>query len=274
MNLIGALIGAVIGYWLGGPFGMILGAILGQSVTVGVSRGGWSGHDSARAQQAFFTATFSVMGHVAKADGVVSEDEIQAANAVMSHMNLDPAQRLAAIQLFNRGKEAGFDLDAALRALRLACHGRRDLLGMFLQIQLHAALADGVIEPAERRVLERICDMLGIPEYELNQYEQFIRAQQRFRGGAQGGNTGRGNTGGGFRDMRTDNLAAAYQTLGVATAATDAEIKTAYRRLMKENHPDKLVARGLPENMIRMAQEKVQQINVAYDAVKAARGIK
>ena len=273
MNLIGALIGAVIGYMLGGPFGMILGAFLGQSITVGVSRGGWSGHDSARAQEAFFTATFSVMGHVAKADGVVSEDEIQAANAVMAHMNLDPAQRLAAIQLFNQGKETGFDLDAALRTLRTACHGRRDLLGMFLQIQLHAALADGVVEPAERRVLERICDMLGIPEYELNQYEQFINAQQRFRGGAHSGNTGRGGTGG-FRDMRPDNLAAAYQTLGIAATASDAEIKTAYRRLMKENHPDKLVARGLPENMIKLAQEKVQQINVAYDAIKAARGIK
>jgi DnaJ like chaperone protein len=269
MNLIGALIGAVIGYMLGGPFGMILGAMLGQSISVGVSRGGWSGHDSARAQDAFFTATFSVMGHVAKADGVVSEDEIQAANAVMSHMNLDPAQRLAAIQLFNQGKETGFDLDVVLRALRIACHGRRDLLGMFLQIQLHAALADGIIEPAERRVLQRICDMLGIPEYELDQYEQFIRAQQRFRGGARGPNTG-----GGFRDMRPDNLAAAYQTLGVASTATDAEIKTAYRRLMKENHPDKLVARGLPENMIKLAQEKVQQINVSYDAIKAARGIK
>jgi DnaJ like chaperone protein len=273
MNVVGALIGAVIGYWLGGPIGMILGAMLGQSVSIGVSRGGWSGFDAARSQDSFFTATFSVMGHMAKADGVVSEDEIRAANAVMAHMNLDPAQRLAAIQLFNRGKEPDFDLDAALRALRTACHGRRDLLGMFLQIQLHAALADGVIEPAERRLLERICDMLGIPEYELNQYEQFIRAQQRFGGaGARAGSGG--GAGGGFRDTRTDNLAAAYQALGVASTATDAEIKTAYRRLMKENHPDKLVARGLPENMIRMAQEKVQQINVAYDAVKAARGIK
>ncbi|HEY3858451.1 MAG TPA: co-chaperone DjlA [Gammaproteobacteria bacterium] len=268
MNLIGALIGAVIGYWLGGPIGMILGAMLGQSVSIGVSRGGWSGFDAARSQQAFFTATFSVMGHMAKADGVVSEDEIRAANAVMAHMNLDPAQRLAAIQLFNQGKESSFDLDEALRTLRTACHGRRDLLGMFLQIQLHAAMADGVIEPAERRVLGRICDLLGIPEYELNQYEQFIRAQQR--GPGAGGRTG----GGGFRDTRPDGLAAAYQTLGVASTATDAEIKTAYRRLMKENHPDKLVARGLPENMIRLAQEKVQQINVAYDAVKQARGIK
>ena len=266
MNLVGLLIGAVIGYFLGGPVGAIIGAFLGQSVSVGVSRGGWSGHDAAVAQQAFFTATFSVMGHVAKADGVVSENEIQAANAVMAHMNLDPAQRLAAIQLFNQGKESGFDLDAALRNLRIACHGRRDLLGMFLQIQVHAALADGgAMHPAEREVLERICDALGISSYELNQYEQFVRAQQRFRGAG---------TGGGVRESRPDNLVAAYQALGVAATATDAEIKTAYRRLMKENHPDKLVARGLPENMIKLAQEKVQQINVAYDAIKQARGIK
>jgi DnaJ like chaperone protein len=116
-------------------------------------------------------------------------------------------------------------------------------------------------------MLERICDALGISTYELNQYEQFVRAQQRFRGAG-------GGTGGGLHQSRPDALAAAYQTLGVASTATDAEIKTAYRRLMKENHPDKLVARGLPENMIRLAQEKVQQINVAYDAIKSARGIK
>ncbi|HSN18868.1 MAG TPA: co-chaperone DjlA [Gammaproteobacteria bacterium] len=268
MNLVGLLIGAVIGYMLGGVVGAVIGAFLGQSISVGVSRGGWSGYDSGIAQQAFFNATFSVMGHVAKADGVVSENEIQAANAVMAHMNLDPAQRLAAIQLFNQGKSAGFDLDAALRNLRAACHGRRDLLGMFLQIQVHAALADGgVMHPAEREVLERICDALGISSYELSQYEQFVRAQQRFRG-AGGAGTG------GMQPPRQDTLAAAYQTLGVAPTATDAEIKTAYRRLMKENHPDKLVARGLPENMIKLAQEKVQQINVAYDAIKSARGIK
>src|SRR5579871_1720394 len=110
MNFVGMLIGALIGYVLGGGsiLGALIGAFLGQSISVGVSRTGWSGHDATRAQEAFFTATFSVMGHMAKADGVVSQDEIRAANAVMAHMNLDPAQRLAAIQLFNQGKESGF----------------------------------------------------------------------------------------------------------------------------------------------------------------------
>src|SRR5579863_10053382 len=198
MNLTGALIGALIGWWLGGPLGALVGAMLGQSVSVGVSRGGWTAYDAARVQQAFFTATFSVMGHVAKADGVVSPDEIQAANAVMAHMNLDPAQRLAAIQLFNQGKQSGFDLDKTLNELRTACAGRRDVLRMFLQIQLHAALADGNLHPAERQVFLHICAALGISEFEMDQYEQFIRAQMGGRGA------------GGAARSPADNLTAAY----------------------------------------------------------------
>lgn len=261
MNWIGALIGAVIGWVVGGPVGLAVGMLLGQSLSVGVSRGGWSGHDAAVAQASFFNATFTIMGHMAKADGVVSEHEIRAAQAVMAHMNLDADQQRAAVELFNRGKQPEFNLEAALQDLRKACHGRRDLVRMFLQIQLHAALADGTIHPAERQVLERICAVLGISEFELRQYEQFIRAQQGFRGTQ-------------TREARADTLTAAYQTLGVAASATDAEIKIAYRRLMKENHPDKLVSRGLPEPMLKLAQEKVQQINVAYEAIKSSRGIK
>ncbi len=266
MNFMGVLIGAVLGFMLGGPLGALLGAILGQSLSVGVSHTGWSGHDAVRAQQAFFTATFSVLGHVAKADGHVSDHEIRAARAVMAHMNLNAEQTRAAMELFNRGKQPDFDLDAMLLELRRSCHGRRDVLSMFLQIQLSAALADGVMHPAERAVFDRICGVLGISEFERRQYEQFIRAQQRFRTG--------GSAGQGAPAAREDQLAAAYQTLGVDPKAGDGEIKTAYRKLMKEHHPDKLVAKGLPPEMIRLAQEKVQQINVAYDLVKSSRGIK
>ncbi|HEV2110692.1 MAG TPA: DnaJ domain-containing protein, partial [Gammaproteobacteria bacterium] len=137
---------------------------------------------------------------------------------------------------------------------------------MFLQIQLHAALAEGALHPAERQALERVCAALGISEFEMRQYEQFIRAQQTYS------SAGRGRAGPQVR--RQDDMAAAYQTLGVSPQAADAEVKTAYRRLMKENHPDKLVARGLPEAMIKLAQEKVQLINVAYEAIKHARGMK
>ena len=136
---------------------------------------------------------------------------------------------------------------------------------MFLQIQLNAALAEGALHPAERRIFERICLLFGVSEFEMRQYEQFIGAQQGYRGPSGGAEP---------RTARHDPLGSAYQTLGVSPQATDADVKTAYRRLMKENHPDKLVARGLPEAMMKMAQEKVQQINVAYETVKRTRGMK
>ncbi len=263
-NWLGLVIGAVLGWMVGGPFGAFVGAILGQSVSVGVSRGGWSAYDSARAQEAFFTATFAVMGHIAKADGVVSADEIRAARAVMAHMNLNAEQQRQAVELFNRGKQPDFNLEAELTRFREACRGRHDMMRMFLQIQLHAALAEGTLHPAERRVFGLICLALGISEFEMRQYEQFIGAQQNYRGA--GGSEP--------RTARHDPLGSAYQTLGVSPQASDADVKTAYRRLMKENHPDKLVARGLPEAMMKMAQEKVQQINVAYETIKRSRGMK
>jgi DnaJ like chaperone protein len=262
MNLVGALIGAVLGFMVGGPLGALVGAILGQSLSVGVSRGGWSSYDAAGAQRAFFTATFSVMGHIAKADGRVSENEIQTVRAFMAHMNLDTQQQHAAIELFNRGKEPDFNLDETLARFRAECRGRFDLLSMFVEFQLHVALADGPMHPAERQVFARMCAVLGFSEFQLRRLEAFILARRGFHGQGQAA------------PSRVDDLAAAYQTLGVAPSAKDAEVKTAYRRLMKENHPDKLVARGLPEAMLKLAEEKVQQINVAYEAIKESRGFK
>ncbi|MGE5625154.1 MAG: co-chaperone DjlA [Bacillota bacterium] len=262
MNLTGAVIGAIIGFVVGGPIGALVGAVLGQSLSVGVSSSGWSGYDAAAAQQAFFTATFSVMGHIAKADGRVSENEIQTVRAFMAHMNLDAQQQQAAIALFNQGKEPGFDLDGALKRFRTDCRGRFDLLSMFVEFQLHVALADGPMHPAERQTFGHICAVLGFSEFQLRRLEEFILARRSFH--EQGPTAA----------ARVDSLAAAYQTLGVSPQASDADVKTAYRRLMKENHPDKLVARGLPEQMIKLAQEKVQQINVAYEAIKNSRGMK
>jgi DnaJ like chaperone protein len=261
MNWIGLIIGGTLGWFLShSVLGAFLGAVLGESLSVGVSRSGWSGRDAAQVQAAFFTATFSVMGHIAKADGHVSEHEIEAARAVMAQMNLDPERQRAAMELFNRGKQPDFILDPVLRELRRECRGRRDLLLMFLQIQLHAALADGVLHPAEQAIFIRLCGSLGISPLELRQYEAFIRAQQSFRGGR-------------AAPSAPDRLAESYRTLGVTPQASDAEVKKAYRRLMARHHPDKLVAKGLPEDMIRLAQEKVQHINVAYDAIKSSRGI-
>lgn len=260
----GTIIGGALGYLLGGPLGALLGAALGHSLSGGaipMPGAGAGAGASERAQAAFFTATFSVMGHIAKADGRVTENEIRAARAIMAHMNLSPEQQQAAIALFNQGKQPDFPLDSVLQQFRSECGRQPALFRMFLQIQLQAAYADGVLHPAEQAIFNRICMMLYISQAELHMYAESVRAQYGFGG--------RERT----KAAPQDKLADAYRTLGVSAEMDDAAVKRAYRRLMTQNHPDKLVAKGLPEEMIRLAQEKVQRINAAYDVIKSARSI-
>lgn len=268
MSWWGAVLGGAFGFMLGGPLGALLGVALGRRFDKGLNGlGDYQARlgDQERVQTAFFTATFAVMGYIAKVDGQVSRDEIRMAEAIMTRMALNDDMRKVAVGLFNQGKSSDFNLDQVLDQFRRECHRRRNLLQMFVEIQLHASYADGQLHEAEAQVLQYICSQLGISKMEFAHLEALVRNAQEFTGaGAQGHRTSQ-------RPSR-DRLADAYQVLGVAAAATDAEVKTAYRRLMNQHHPDKLVAKGLPEEMIALATEKTQEIKAAYDTVKAARG--
>ncbi len=257
----GKILGGTFGFLFGGPLGALLGAAAGHGFDRGMAQDHGGGADHERTQAAFFTATFAVMGHLAKADGRVSEDEIALANAVMQDMALTTEQRRVARSLFQQGKQAGFDLDGVLDQLRRECHRRRTLLQMFLEIQLHAAYADGSLHPRESELLRHIAGRLGFPGHELARLEALVRAA---RAGARGGPGAPAQAG--------PSLADAYAMLGVEPGATDAEVKRAYRRLMSQHHPDKLVAKGLPEEMTRVATARTQEIKAAYEAIKAARG--
>jgi DnaJ like chaperone protein len=256
MNWWGTLLGGTLGYMFGGPLGALLGAILGRNFDRGLTSADRSSSfgpgRQERVQAAFFTATFSVMGHVAKADGQVTSAEISAAEAIMTRMQLDPAQRKAAIRLFNEGKQEDFPLQEVLAQFRRECHGRRNLLQMFLEIQIATAMADGRIHAAERRVLYVIGDALGFDRTAIEQLFGFVGAGQA-------------------PEREKHSLANAYRILGVDRSSGDAEVKKAYRRLMNQHHPDKLIAKGLPEEMIKLATEKTREIKDAYELIKASR---
>jgi DnaJ like chaperone protein len=213
-------------------------------------------------QTAFFTATFSVMGHVAKADGRVSEDEISMARAVMDQMDLGHQLRQTAIRLFNEGKRADFPLDDVLQQFRQECHRRLTLIQMFVEIQLQAAYADGRMDPAEERLLLHICNRLGIPESLFRRLEQMMRAERHYAGA--GGRATQRPAGPSLQD--------AYAMLNISPDSSDAEVKKAYRRLLSQHHPDKLVAKGLPEEMMKIAAQKTHEIRQAYEQIKEARG--
>lgn len=267
MSWLGKFFGGAFGFLLGGPLGAILGASVGHHFDIGMENmerdEGLSPGDQHRVQMAFFTATFSVMGHLAKADGRVSPAEINLAKQVMDNMKLSGDMRETAINLFQQGKSSDFPLHDALTQFRTECHRRTSLIRIFLEIQVQAALADGDLNTAEDRLLLNICSHLGITRFEYERIKLQLLAQQRFY---------RYGAGYQYPPARPqNNLADAYTVLGVHKSASDTEIKKAYRRLISQHHPDKLVAQGLPEEMMTLAKEKTQQIRKAYETITDAR---
>jgi DnaJ like chaperone protein len=251
MSWWGKVIGSGLGFMMGGPIGALLGVALGhqfdkglrglehfQDVHVG---------DPQRTQAAFY---------LAKVDGQVSRDEIRMAEQVMGHLRLSADQRKAAIDFFNQGKQAEFPLDEVLRQFKQECHRRRNLLQMFLEILISIAFADGKLHSGEHQALVHIAQVVGFSERQLDQLIAMVRAQQQFSED---------------RPASRSTTRDAYTVLGVDANSSDAEVKKAYRRLMSQHHPDKLVSRGLPEEMIKLATEKTQEIKAAYETVKASR---
>jgi DnaJ like chaperone protein len=267
MSWWGKLLGGGVGFVLGGPLGALVGAAVGHGFDRGIASLddpaaiGEDADGRERTQMAFFTATFSVMGHLAKADGRVSPNEIRVANSVMEQLQLSTSLKRLAQHLFTEGKAQAFPLDEVIDQFRQECRNNRNLHRMFMEIQLHAAYADGSVDPNVRRILSYVARRLGFSELQLTQMESMVQAglnYWRHQGASAGGST-------------QPSLEDAYAILNTTPQSTDAEVKYAYRRLMSEHHPDKLVARGLPEEMTRMATEKTQEIKVAYDRIREAR---
>lgn len=272
MTWLGKVVGGAVGFFMGGPLGAVLGAALGHQLDrnaddIGLLESDLAGGAQYRIQMAFFTATFSVMGHIAKADGRVTEAEIEAARSVMNRMELRTELRQTAIRLYNEGKRTDFPLDATLEQFRAECQRRYSLFRMFVEIQLEAALADGALHGTEERLLLHLCDRLHFSRFEFYTIKARMEAERRFaRYSGRHQHWSRRET-----PAREPSLADAYAVLGLSATASDGDIKRAYRKLMSQHHPDKLVAKGVPETMVRIATEKTQKIRKAYEAIAKTR---
>ena len=270
----GKLIVGLLGMLIGGPIGLAIGVLIGHFLDRGVERvqsfnpfRPYRPGEREEVQEALFSAVFSIMGHLAKADGRVSEQEIGQAEAIMTRMQLNDEQRRRAQEAFRQGKDDDFPLDRTVAEFRQRIRRRRHLVVVFLELLLQTALADGELHAEEERILFRVAAGLGVPESQFRQILNMVLAQARF-GGA--GAAGAGGAAGPSRP----SLGEAYQVLGVNEDASDQEVKKAYRRLMSEHHPDKLAARGVPDEMIRVSTEKTAEISKAYDMIKEARGMR
>ena len=255
MQWFGKGIGGLIGAVVAGPVGSLLGVLLGHQFdqTVGGRRG-----SVREISRLFFETTFEVMGQVAKVDGRVSEDEVRVARRIMQGMRLTDDQVHSAIEHFTRGKRADYPLEARLAELAAQLGGHGDLARAFVQIQLQSAIGAGNVGADKRQVLWRIANALGVSRAELAQLEAMVRGFERGAG----------------QPTAAQSLDDAYKVLGVTPRASNDEVKMAYRRLMSQHHPDKLVARGLPQSMIGVAEQKTHEVRTAYEQIKTQRGFK
>jgi DnaJ like chaperone protein len=252
------LIGALLGALFGGFTGLLIGAALGYAAGAVLRKSVVGGLQIVQSQM--IDSTFAIMGALCKVDSVVTRDEINAVERIFDMLRLNGDQRRQAKAAFGRGKQPDFDLDAAVDRFARISRRRGPLVQLFLQLQVMAVAADGKVDPAEHEMLVRIARRLGLHEFDVAQLEALLRA-------GTAGPSARGTP------PPRDRLTDAYAALGVSPDATPAEIKRAYRKLISQNHPDKLAAKGLPESMRAVAEERSREINAAYDLIKSARAM-
>lgn len=269
-NPIGALLGLYLGHLFDGAMKRLANK---QNVEE------WLISDDSK-QSIFFYTTFSVMGHVAKASGKVTSDHIKTATDFMASMRLSEEQIAEAKDAFREGKLLGFPLKNKLNMFKKHFGSRRDLCQFFIEIQIQTAYSDSVLEQGEYDLLKNIAKQLGFSKRELTQliamWEAELRFQafkkhkqqqqqkyQRHRQSSSQHNT----------SPDSPSVLDAYALLGVSDRDSAKDIKRAYKRLMSQNHPDKLVAKGLPPEMMEVAKQKTQDIQSAYEIIKKHRDL-
>jgi len=268
MAFIGLLVGSFISFKLSGG---LIGQLSGFGNVAGVT-----GIKTER-QAVFFKTAFTLMGKIAKADGRVSEQEIAHVEQFMTQLNMSANHRKQAIEHFKTGSQKNYDIQSLIQEFNAATTSSPNLKQMLMIYLMRVAVADGQLHQAETTLMHSIAQQLGYSEQAFAQLLAMIQGQDQFAGGAyqQGGyNYNRHYGENNHKYTSVDAISAAYQALGVSKDSTNAEIKKAYRRLVREYHPDKLMGQGLPEAMIKEATERSQEIQVAYDLIKKSRGMK
>ena len=261
----GKLIGGLIGLLVANIFGLVLGVFIGHLFDNGLMRTlrYASPANIGRIKDSFFETTFLLFGFLAKADGRISQQEVDHTEMVIAQMGLSGEQRQRAIELFKQGAAADFHIEPAISSFVQVVGPQKQIQQTLLFFLISLALADHEIQPVEHDALQRIAGLLGFSPAQLQQMLRMAQAQGSFHG-AGGGNSS-------FGAQPGIGLDEAYAALGVAKDVDDKGLKRAYRKRMSENHPDKLIAQGVPEDMVKLATERSQEIQAAYEMIKKSR---
>ena len=254
------IIGVLVGYHFFGIFGAVLGYIVGSIVDryIAYGSGAVNPFTNAHRQSVFIEAVFLLMGKLAKADGHISQDEITHVEDFMQKLHMSSEHRERAIVLFRQGAASDFDFEPKLNEFIAVCGHTHSLKQMLLVYLIVMALSDGRMDAAEERLLKGIALRLGYDQLAFSRLLEMVLNQSHFAGG---------------RVPSANALDEAYKALGVKKESSDQEIKRAYRKLISQYHPDKLMGQGVPEDMIAVATAQTQEVQTAYDLIKKSRNM-
>ena len=251
MSWIGKIVGGALGFALGGPLGAIAGAAFGHAF----DRSNEEYHleesvmtkPGEQAQFTFFVAVFSMLAKLSRADGQITRDEIDTINRFMlQDLNLDPQSRMVAMNIFNAAVESPNSFEDFASQFFSHCQDQPQLLELMVDILLRVSIADGTINTVEERLILSAVRIFNFSDtYYQSLKQKYVRPNDRY-----------------------------YAVLGVTKSDSDDKIKSRYRKVVMEYHPDKIVSKGLPEEFTRFAEEKFRDIQQAYDEIKKERGIR
>ncbi len=253
MGWISGIIGGGVGAMIAGPLGAVIGAAIGANMGGGQQlqqRGGVRLNQNEQRQALFFTAAFSMVGKLAKADGRVCPDEIAAVEKISKEaLGMDEQTRQFAINIFTQAKNSAEPFSSYARQFgELFAHDQQ-LCNFMMSFLFQVAMADGELHPQEEVMLVEAQAAFRLPE------SLYQSLRSRYVG----------------QQSSSISLQKHYENLGVASDASNAEIKKAYRKKAAEFHPDKIEGKGLPPEFIKFANDQLAEINASYEAVMSSR---
>lgn len=252
-KLIGAIFGFLFLGFFGGLAGFFIGSAYDRYLMLGL--GGVNPLTRGHRQQVFLQTIFTLKGKLAKVDGHISEAEIEHTQAFMRQLNMSAEQRQQAIQWFKEGAAAGYDIGNIIREFNQSCGRTLNLPEVLVVYLIVIALADGDFDAKEESLLGDIARQLGFSEPQFRQILEKTLNQTHFAPGY----------------TSQTSLDDAYKALGMKEACSDQELKRAYRKLMSQYHPDKLMGQGLPADMIELGKQQAQEVQAAYELIKKHR---
>ena len=239
MSLFGGIVGGFVGFTLLGPIGALVGSVVGSRMSE--SRTRRRNPNNFDHQVAFFAALFACFAKISKADGVVSKEEVNKIEEFISKkFNLDKEQRNFAINIFQKAKDDNVSFEAYAKQLQSLLKQSPNSLLIFYELLFELAMADGELHPAEEKILKKVPNIFKLPNSLFKElYEKYV-----------------------------SNIKDYYQILGVNRNMSFPEIRKVYLKKRKEFHPDMLISKGLPEELIEKAKSKFIEIQEAYEELE------